>query len=148
MVLVRSLLFTALAAGAAPAARSGSLVQIGVQVIEASTDASTTDAPASRAARDLSSTLNYKSYRTLAQEDRTLAIDEWATLTLANGATLSLSPKAIDGRAHTVRLQVSVHQGKHHLDTDYTVRDGGTVFVSAGPNGKNVLVLAIVPKAR
>jgi hypothetical protein len=76
-----------------------------------------------------------------------LALNEWTTLTLANGATLSVSPKVIDRNAHTVRLQVTVHRGKQHLDTDYTVRDGGTVFVSAGPNGKNMLVLAIVPKA-
>jgi hypothetical protein len=41
-----------------------------------------------------------------------------------------------------------VHRGQSHLDTDYTVRDGKTVFVNAGPIGKDVLVLAIVPHAK
>ena len=145
MGIVGSLLVMLLAAGAdGPTPRA----EIGIQVLEASNDPGPTDGPSSRAARDLGATLNYKSYKTLAQEQRTLAVEEWATLTLANGATLSVSPKVIDRAQHSVRLQVDVHQGKHHLDTDYTVRDGGTVFVSAGANGKNVLVLAIVPKVK
>ncbi len=131
----------------APVAGPAVQVDVGIQIIEATNEASASP-PDSRAARDLSATLNYKSYRTQGQEQRTLGIEEWTTVTLSNGSTLSIAPKAVDKGAHNVRLHVAVHEGKHHLDTEYTVRDGGTVFISAGASGSGVLVVAIVPRAR
>ncbi len=121
---------------------------IDVQVIEASNQASSPGAE-SKAIRDLGATLNYKSFQTLSNEERTLGVGEEAQIFLPDGAVARISALGIEEskKKRSVRLRVRIEQGPETLDTEYSVRNGGTVFVSAG-KGKahdSVLVLAIVP---
>jgi hypothetical protein len=134
------------ALGLGNAAAAG--LTIDVQVIEAS---NSTDGPAgeSVAIRDLGATLSYKSFRTLSREQRALAVGEGIDLQLPEGAVAHISALGVEQkkRDRTVRLRVRIEQGQESLDTEYSVRDGGTVFVSAGKRatGDSVLVLAIAP---
>ncbi len=134
------------ALGLGNAAAAG--MTIDVQVIEASNN-SATPGTQSVAIRDLGATLSYKSFRTLSREQRPLAVGEGTDLLLPDGAVAHISALGVEEkkRSQTVRLRVRIEQGKESLDTEYSVRNGGTVFVSAGKHatGDSVLVLAIAP---
>jgi hypothetical protein len=123
-------------------------VILDVQVIEASNDGHT-QGRQSKAIRDLGATLSYKSFKTLSQEQRTLTMGDGAQFFLPDGAVAHISAVGIDEKKkkRSVRLRVRIEQGEETLDTEYSVRDGGTVFVSAGKekSGDAVLVLAIAP---
>ena len=127
---------------------AGAGLTIDVQVIEASNNG---DSPGAQsvAIRDLGATLSYKSFRTLSSEQRVLAVGEGTDLFLPDGAVAHISALGVEEkkRNRTVRLRVRIEQGQESLDTEYSVRNGGTVFVSAGKRatGDSVLVLAIAP---
>ena len=67
-------------------------------------------------------------------------------LVLQNKTRVDLSLAAIDPTTHSLRLKVTLVQDNRSLRTDYSIRNAGTVFVSAGPDPSgDVLVLAIIP---
>ena len=66
-----------------------------VQVIEASNNGHTKGGQ-SKAIRDLGATLNYKSFRTLSQEQRTLTVGEGTQFFLPDGAVAHISALGID----------------------------------------------------
>jgi hypothetical protein len=124
---------------------------VDVQVIEASNKAQAAGTP-TKAIRDLGATLSYKSFRTVAHEQRTLALGDATQIFLPDGTIARISAVGVEEkRKHrTVRLRVRIEQGQETLDTEYSVRDGGTVFVSGGKNkaSGSALVLAIAPHLR
>lgn len=144
------LAFCALMSSLALAGASGD-IDLSVQILEAS-NAPRVNAAPTPAERDLGSTLNYKSYRTLEDRHQKLAFGESARIDLPNGtaATItSVASVAPAGAKRLVRLRVQTDQQGKRLDAEYSVRNGGTVFVSAGKSGaEGVLILAIVPRLR
>jgi hypothetical protein len=124
---------------------------VDVQVIEAS-NLGNPEGGQSKAIRDLGATLSYKNFQTLSHDEQTLSIGEQMQLALPDGAVAHIFALGVEGdkKKPTLRLRVRVEQGKEALDTEYSVRNGGTVFVSAG-KGKSpdsVLVLAIAPRLK
>ncbi len=127
-------------------AASGLTIEL--QIIEASNTGHARGGQ-SKAIRDLGATLSYKNFRTISQDERTLAMGEGTQLVLPDGAIARIYALGVEEKKkkRTVRLRVRIEQGDETLDTEYSVRDGGTVFVSAGKDksGDSVLVLAIAP---
>jgi hypothetical protein len=146
-MMIGAALMVALGLGNAAAAS----LSVDVQVIEASNE-SDTPVGQSVAIRDLGATLSYKSFRTLSREQRDLAVGQGTDLHLPDGAVARISALGVEKKNgnRTVRLRVRIEQGQESLDTEYSVRDGGTVFVSAGKHEARdaVLVLAIAPHVK
>lgn len=163
MGLALGLLLCAAGGTQAPGGAAGGAhapeVALDIEIIEASNkpgdlterlpERSTERTRQSRAARDLGSTLKFTSFRTLSEENLPLGAGESTTLRLPNGATATLTLLAVDPGKRTLRLRLQIAHGVRTLDTEYTVRDGGTVFVSAGNAGQGaVLVAAISPHTK
>jgi hypothetical protein len=131
---------------------AGSNVSIQVEVLGASDQAAPpkSAAGASQAAphleRDLRTTLKFKHYRQLAKQSLSVTVAETAEMALPNGAKLRLTPLSLDPAKGMIKLRVQNVKEHYDLDTEYSIKDGGTLFVTAGPYEQEVLVLAITPK--
>jgi len=130
---------------------AASALVVDVQVIEASNKPGAHGGE-SKAIRDLGATLSYKSFQTVSQEQRTLKLGGEEKVLLPEGSVARISAVGVEEKKgkRTVRLRVRIEQGSETLDTEYSVRDGGTVFVSAGKSksSDSALVLAISPRVQ
>jgi len=141
-------LVSTLALGAPPASPS---VSIEVQVLGASdqppaTGGSDTVHASPHLERDLRTALKFKHYRQLAKQDLAVQMKETGEMALPNGGRLLLSPLSVDPAKGTIELRVRNQKEHYDLDTEYAIKNGGTLFVTAGPYGQEVLVLAITPR--
>jgi hypothetical protein len=96
--------------------------------------------------RDLRTTLKFKSYRELAHKELIVALAATGELALPNGGKLRLTPLSYDPAKGMLELRVQNQKEHYDLDTEYSIKDGGTLFVTAGPHEQEVLVLAITPR--
>jgi hypothetical protein len=130
---------------------AGATVSIQVEVVGAS-DQGPAEAggsqPVGHLERDLRTTLKFKHYRELAQQTLSVALADTTEMALPNGARLRLTPLALDAEKGMIKLRVQNLKEHYNLDTEYSIKDGGTLFVTAGPFAKEVLVLAITPKVQ
>ncbi len=135
----------------AAALAAGPGVSIQVEVLGASDQAAPsggagTAQVAPHLERDLRTALRFKHYRQLASQNLSVSLTETAETTLPNGARLRLTPLSLDPVKGMIKLRVQTVKEHYDLDTEYSIKNGGTMFVTAGPFEKQVLVLAISPK--
>jgi hypothetical protein len=98
--------------------------------------------------RDLRTTLKFKHYRELGKNELNVAIGETGETTLPNGGQLRLTPISFDATSGMIELRVQNQKEHYELDTQYSIKNGGTLFVTAGQHEQEVLVVAITPKAQ
>jgi hypothetical protein len=124
-------------------------VTIDVEVLGASDQASKNgQAPVSgHLERDLRSTLKFKTYREISKTELVVATGTTGETTLPNGGRLRLTPLSQDTAKGSLELRVQNQKEHYNLDTEYSIKNGGTLFVTAGPYDHEVLVVAITPKA-
>jgi hypothetical protein len=140
----------ALASGLALGAQPS--VSIEVDVLGASDQApKTAQAPdaakvSTHLERDLRTTLKFKHYRELAKRDLAVVLEATGEMTLPNGGQLQLTPLSFDPVKGMLELRVRNQKEHYDLDTEYSIKNGGTLFVTAGPFEQEVLVVAITPR--
>jgi hypothetical protein len=98
--------------------------------------------------RDLRTTLKFKHYREITRKDLTVVMGATGETVLPNGGTLRLTPLSFDPAKGTLEVRVQNQKEHYDLDTEYSIKSGGTLFVTAGPYEQEVLVVAITPKAQ
>ena len=103
---------------------------------------------ASHLERDLRTTLKFKHYRELARKDLVVLLAATGELTLPNGGQLRLTPLSFDPVKGMLELRVQNQKEHYDLDTEYAIKNGGTLFVTAGPYEQEVLVVAITPRMK
>jgi len=129
-------------------------VSIQVEVLGASDQAtpaghtSGVTPPAPHLERDLRTALKFKSYQQLAKQDLSVTLAGTVEMTLPNGAQLQLTPLSFNPTKKAIELRVQIRKEHYDLDTEYSIKNGGTLFVTAGPYEQEVLVLAVTPKVK
>jgi hypothetical protein len=59
-----------------------------------------------------------------------------------------LTPLSFDPVKSMLELRVQNQKEHYDLDTEYSIKNGGTLFVTAGPYEQEVLVVAITPRVQ
>ena len=103
---------------------------------------------ASHLERDLRSTLKFKHYREITKKDLAVTIGGTSETLLPNGGLLRLTPLSFDPANGMLELRVQNKKEHYDLDTEYSIKNGGTLFVTAGPYEQEALVVAITPRVQ
>jgi len=136
------LLGAAICLSAAPALAQ---VSVEVQIIAASNKPGPGPSAIPHLERDLQKAMKYSSYRLIEKRMVAAAYGQTSSLTLPNKALFKLTPLALEAATKMLRMRVQNTLPHYNLDTEYSIKTGGTIFVDAGPFEGGMIVIALTP---
>lgn len=115
-------------------------VDVVVEVVHASDSGSTVDPPL-KGMKDAftKAGFNYKSYRRLSREKRTLVKSQASVVSLPNNQKATVTLMSVANNSAQVQVGVGP------LKTTYTLGREGSLFIQAGPHNGGMLVLVLSP---
>lgn len=135
-------LFAVLLLAAATAAHADAPVSIDLGVAVASNDGTRIDPQLANLRAKLKAMFDYKSYRMLDRQKRTLAVGETGEFALPGGRSMRVTPAPAAG--NKVRLAVQIMEGQRNLlTTTLGLSRGGMVLVG-GPAYQNGVMILII----
>jgi hypothetical protein len=129
------------------ATRAAAQVSVEVQIIAASNSPGPGPSAIPHLQRDLQKAMKYSNYRLVERRVLTLAYAQSSSLTLPNKAILKLTPLALDPTSKMLRMRVQNALAHYDLDTEYSIKNGGTILVAAGPFQSGMMLVALTPNA-
>jgi hypothetical protein len=138
------LLGVVLCLSAAPALAQ---VTVEVQIIAASNKPGPGPSAIPHLERDLQKAMKYSSYRLVERRMLNVAYAQTSSLTLPNKGLFKLTPLALDAATKMLRMRVQNTLPHYNLDTEYSIKAGGTILVDAGPFEGGMILIALTPSA-
>jgi hypothetical protein len=129
------------------APRAVAQVSVEVQFIAASNTPGPGPSAIPHLQRDLQKAMKYSNYRLVERRVLSLAYTQSSSLTLPNKAVFQLTPLAFDPTTKMLRMRVQNALAHYDLDTEYSIKNGGTILVVAGPFQGGMMVVALTPSA-
>jgi hypothetical protein len=129
------------------APRAAAQVAVEVQIIAASNKPGPGPSAIPHLERDLQKAMKYSNYRLVEKRTLTVAYAQTSSLTLPNKGVFKLTPLALDPATKMLRMRVQNTLPHYNLDTEYSIKTGGTILVDAGPFEGGMLLIALTPSA-
>jgi hypothetical protein len=127
------------------APQAAAQVTVEVQIIAASNKPGPGPSAIPHLERDLQKAMKYSSYRLIERRDLAVAYAQTSSLTLPNKAIFKLTPLALDPVTKMLRMRVQNALPHYNLDTEYSIKTGGTILVDAGPFEGGMILIALTP---
>jgi hypothetical protein len=129
------------------AASARAQVTVEVQIIAASNQPGPGPSAIPHLERDLQKAMKYSSYRLVERRMLNVAYAQTSSLTLPNKGLFKLTPLALDPATKMLRMRVQNVLPHYNLDTEYSIKAGGTILVDAGPFEGGMILIALTPSA-